>query len=162
VSPLSAADAKAGAEFHREVRQLRDKLTATVTAANDLLTRLEAIRIAAEELPPGDEAVRAKVRKLTATVKLSIRTLTGDGFLASRGENAPVSVAERLSYAANATRGAVHPPTGTQKQAKADVAKQLAAEAAKLRAMLDTDVPPLEAALADAGVPYTPPGKLPK
>ena len=162
LAPLTPADAKANAAFHREVRALQQSLTATTAAAYELVARLEAIRTAAEQLPPGDEPVRAKARALSATVKLSIRALSGDGFLAGRGENPPTSIAERVQYAANATRGAIHPPTGTQKQAKADATKLIAAEAAKLRAVIDTEVPLLEQALLDAGVPYTPPGKLPK
>jgi hypothetical protein len=162
LSPLTPTQHRKAAEFYKAVRKLQQSLSATTAVANDLLARLEAIRVATDQLPPGEEPVRVKARNLATAVKLTLRALNGDDFLESRQENAPVSVQDRVQYARSAARGAVHPPTGTQKQCKADAEKLLAAEAAKLRAVLETDVPPLEQALIDAGVPYTPPGKLPK
>jgi photosystem II stability/assembly factor-like uncharacterized protein len=157
VGPMTADQHKQAGEFAKQVRRLRQTLTATSTAVGELTTRLEAIRTAADLLPPTNEPVRAKARELLAGLRVLGRDLTGDGFLAGRNEATPVSVGERVQFAANANRGSVHPPTGTQKQAAADAAELLTAAGDKLRAV-QAEAEKLEQALAEAGVPYSPPG----
>ena len=51
-------------------------------------------------------------------------------------------------------------PTGTQTQSYAIAGKEFAAELAKLRALVETDLPALEKKLEGFGAPWTP-GRLP-
>ncbi len=159
LSGLTPSDYRDIAAFNKEVRALRRTLAATGSAAADIAGRLEQVRAALELT--ADDAAKTKVRALIAAVRDSRRRLTGDAVLAARNENAPPSIAQRAATAAGAGDDAIARPTGTQKQAAADAAKLLAAEAAKLRPVQDVDLPALEARLRELGAPL-PAGRLPK
>jgi hypothetical protein len=157
---LKAEDYAALAAHNKQARALQRALTQTTGTATEITGRLEFIRGALEQAAKADEPAKQKVRELLAQVKVIQRSLTGDSFLAGRNENTPESIADISRYAAFANRGAIHPPTGTQKQALADAAKALAAEVAKLRRIQDQDIAALERTLEALGAPL-PPGRLP-
>jgi photosystem II stability/assembly factor-like uncharacterized protein len=161
LAPLTAEQFAEIAAFNKQVRSLQRALSATTETASDLSARLERIKTAFDQAEKPDEQANQQVRDLIARVKLIQRTLSGDSFLASRNENTPLSISGRVSAAARANRGAIHPPTGTQKQAHDDAVKELAAEVARLRAIQEKDLPELEKRLEAAGAPL-PPGRLPK
>ena len=81
--------------------------------------------------------------------------------LSTRNENSPVSILERLGEARGANRGALAKPTKTAEESYAIAAEEFAAELAKIRRILETDIKAIEAALDAAGAPATP-GRLPK
>src|SRR5581483_7127613 len=161
LAPLTSQQFAEIAAFNKKTRALRRALDATTDAASDLVVRLERMKTALDQAERQDESAKQKVRDLIARVKRVQRELSGDTFLASRNENTPVSIAERIREAAGANRGALHPPTGTQKQAYADASKQLAAEVGKLRVIQEKELPDLEKRMEAIGAPL-PPGRLPK
>ena len=93
-------------------------------------------------------------------MKFVQRALNGDGFLASRCENVPESIADHMSHALHATVGTIAVPTGSQKTALTEVGNALGAEIAKLRAIVEKDLPALDAIIEANGGPAIP-GKLP-
>jgi hypothetical protein len=161
LSPLTSEQYAEIAAFNKKARSLQRALSATTDAASDLVVRLERMKTALDQAEKSDETAKQQARDLIARVKLIQRALSGDSFLASRSENTPVSISERIRESARANRGAIHPPTGTQKQAHADASKQLASAVEKLRAIQEKDLPELEKRMAAVGAPL-PPGRLPK
>ncbi|HET6574560.1 MAG TPA: hypothetical protein VFG68_13210 [Fimbriiglobus sp.] len=160
LAPLTEAQYAEIAAFNKKARALQRALSATTDTASDLVVRLERMRSALGRAERPAEAAKQQARDLIARVKLIQRALTGDSFLASRNENTPVSIAERVREAARSSRGAIHPPTGTQKQAYSDAREQLATEVGKLRAIQEKELPALEKWMAEVGAPL-PPGRLP-
>jgi len=146
--------------FHRQVLKLSRAVTGSTNVANELATRLDAIRRALDVAPKADEASKKQVRDLIDLNRVILRALRGDTVLAARNENVPTSISERAGYAARAASQSLGPPTTTQKEQYAIAAKEFAAELAKLRQLSDTDLPALEKKLDAFGAPWTP-GRLP-
>lgn len=160
LSSLKDADYAEIAAFNKRAKALRRSLAGALNTANDLATRLTQMRTALELAPRHDPAAATAVRDLIERNRLILRALRGDRVLAERNENVPVSIAQRVGYAASATEDALAKPTGTQRQAFEDAGKELADEIAKLRGILEKDLPPLEKKLTELGAPWTP-GRLP-
>ncbi|MFO0850133.1 MAG: FlgD immunoglobulin-like domain containing protein [Gemmataceae bacterium] len=161
--PLTAEQYAEMTAFSNQMRKLQRTMTGTMASVTDLLNRLEAVKTAADLLPLSEEPARQKVRGLLAEVKKVQRTLSGarGPAAAGRDEDAqPITLAQRISYAAAGGRGAIGPPTGTQKQAYETAGKLLAADLATLRRILEKDLPELERKIEAAGGPYIP-GRLP-
>ncbi len=146
--------------FHRQVLKLRKAATGAGAVATETLTRLEQIRAALEVAPRADEASKKEVREMIARTREVLRALRGDTELRRRNENVPTSIAERIGYAANTSDEALAKPTGTAKEQYAIAAKEFAEQLAKLRQLVETDLPALEKKLDGFGAPLTP-GRLP-
>ena len=156
----NADDVKAQVAFHRDVLKLRKGLTAANTVSTETATKLEAIRAALDAAPKADEASRAAVRDLIARVRAVQVALRGDPELRRRQENLPPSISERAGYAANAGDEAFAKPTGTAKEQFAIAQKEFAEQLAKLKAVVEVELPALEKKLDGFGAPLTP-GRLP-
>jgi hypothetical protein len=154
-------DVKEQVAFHRQVLKLQRALSGATNIANDLTTRLEAVRRALDTAPKADEPARTQARELIAKNRDILRALRGDTVLRGRNENVPTSISERVSYAGSASARYLGKPTGTQKEAYAIASKEFAAELAKLRQLAETDLPALEKKLEGFEAPVTP-GRLPK
>jgi hypothetical protein len=151
---------RAQVAFHRQVLKLSRAVTGSTNVANELATRLDAIRRALDLAPKADDAAKAKVREMIAANRDILRALRGDTVLAARNENVPTSISERAGYAARAAGQSLGLPTTTQKEQYDIAAKEFAAELAKLKQISDTDLPALEKKLDAFGAPWTP-GRLP-
>ena len=157
---LSADDYAAMGQFNAELRTLRRKLAAATTTASEVATDLAQTKSALDAAPTMDEALAKRIRAATEVVKLARRDLGGDRFLSERNENAPVSVARRV-YAAASNDDVPARPTATQRTAAAEAKTLLDATIAKLRPVVEAELPAIEARLAALGAPPLP-GRLPK
>jgi hypothetical protein len=155
-----ADDVKEQVAFHRRVLKLRKAVTGAGTVATETGARLEQVRQALEAAPKADEAARAAVRELIARNRGVLRALRGDAELRRRNETVPTSIAERVGYAAGSGDEAFARPTGTAKAQYDIAAKEFAEQLAKLRQLVETDLPALEKKLDALGAPLTP-GRLP-
>jgi photosystem II stability/assembly factor-like uncharacterized protein len=158
--PAAPEDVRELAAFHRQVLKLQRAVAGTTGVANDLTTRLEAVRRALDVAQRADDAARAKVRELIATNRDVLKALRGDTVLRGRNENTPVSVVERVGYAAGASARFLGKPTATQKEAYRIGAAEFAAELARLRRVVEIELPALERLLDGFEAPATP-GRLP-
>ncbi len=156
----SADDVKEQVAFHRQVLKLHRAVIGASTVSNDTATRLEQIRLALEAAPKADDASKAAVRDLIARNRDVLRALRGDAELRRRNENTPLSIAERVGYADSASDEALTKPTTTAKQQYDIAAKEFAVQLAKLRQLVEADLPALEKKLDGFGAPLTP-GRLP-
>ncbi|HKB05857.1 MAG TPA: hypothetical protein VKD90_26915, partial [Gemmataceae bacterium] len=158
--PLPAEEATALAEFQKQAIRLQRDLNAATGLAGELTGRLDQIKVALDQTPEAPAGAREKVRRLIARHRETVRTLSGDVFLQGRWENAPTSVRERVSAAADATRQLVDRPTGTQREQFKIARELIDRESASLRRTVETDVKELEQLLDKLGAPWTP-GRLP-
>ena len=146
--------------FHRNVLRLSRAVTGAGNVANEVSTRLEAIRRALEAAPRADEASNKRVRELIERNRDVLRTLRGDTVLLARNENVPLSLSARVSQISRATAQSLSAPTGTQKEQYGIAAKEFSEVLAKLRQLVETDLPALEKKLDGFDAPWTP-GRLP-
>lgn len=146
--------------FHRQVLKLNRAVTGATTVATETATRLDAIRRALDVAPKADEAAKQHVRQLIQRNRDILRALRGDTVLAARNENVPLSIRDRVGFAARATVQSLSKPTGTQKEQYAIAANEFTTELAKLRQLVEVDLPALEKKLELFDAPWTP-GRLP-
>jgi phage shock protein A len=156
----SADDVKEQVAFHRQVTKLRKAATAAGTVATETGTKLEAIRQALDNAPKADDASKTAVREMIARNRDILRALRGDTELRRRNENTPISIVERIRYALDAGDEAFAKPTATAKQQYEIAAKEFGTEYAKLKQLVEVDLPALEKKLDGFGAPLTP-GRLP-
>ncbi len=156
----SPDEVKEQVAFHRQVQKLRKAATGAGAVATETGTRLEQIRAALEAAPKADEASKTSVREMIARNREVLRALRGDNELRRRGENVPTSISERIGYALNAGDEILAKPTATAREQYAIAAKEFATELAKLRQLVEVDLPALEKKLDGFGAPLTP-GRLP-
>jgi hypothetical protein len=156
----NANEVKEQVAFHRQVLKLRKAATGASNVATETGTRLEQIRQALDAAPKADEASKTAVREMIERNRGILRALRGDAELRRRNENAPTSISGRIGYAANASDEALARPTATAKQQYDIAAKEFAIHLAKLRQLVETDLPALEKKLDGFGAPLTP-GRLP-
>jgi photosystem II stability/assembly factor-like uncharacterized protein len=156
----SAEEVKELVAFHRQALKLRKAVSGASAVASDTATRLEQIRLALDAAPKADEPSRTAVRGLIARNREVLRALSGDAELRRRNEAAPASISERVGYAAGAGDESFARPTATAKGQYDIAAKEFAAELAKLRQLVEVDLPALEKKLDAFGAPLTP-GRLP-
>ena len=160
LSGLTPADYAEVAAFNKKVKALRKAMNGTLASANELTGRLEQIKKGFELATKNDPEAKAAVRDLIVRHKAMLRTLRGDNILSARNENTPTSLSQHVNEVAFATSGAVAKPTGAQREGYETTGKALGAELAKLRAILETELPALEKKLDSLGGPWTP-GRLP-
>jgi len=160
LTTLKADDFAAIAAFNKEVRTASKQLLATTKTADELTTKVDAMRKAVKLASKPDDATETKLTQLAEQLRVLKRKLNGDSILAARQENVPDSIASRIGYAGGTNDDAVALPTGTAKQSLKIGLEELAEVTTAVRAMAEKDVPALEKTLDTLGVPWTP-GRLP-
>jgi hypothetical protein len=157
---LNPADRKALGEFQQKVVRLQRAVSGTLEVANELSGRLERIKRTLDHAPALDAKWQDVVRALEKKNRDILRALRGDVVLRQRNENTPVSISERVQYLVSTHRFSLARPTGTQQDNYRIASEEFAEELAKLRRIIEVELPPLERALDEAGLPWTP-GRLP-
>ena len=160
-SSLSPADGQEHFAFQAQVVKLQRAIAGTQEAATELASRLDRIKRTLDHTPGADAKWKDVVRKLEEKNRAILRALRGDAAARERNENTPPSIAERVGYVAGAQRSALQRPTGTQRESYDIASQELRQELAKLRTLIEAELPPLERALDAAGAPWTP-GRLPE
>ncbi len=158
---MEVADQKALFEFQRKVARLDRAVAGALDAANELSNRLGQLQRAADLTPGVDEKWKEYVRNLEKRNRAILRALRGDEALRARNENTPESISERVGYIVESQRYSLAKPTKTMETNYRIASEEFTAELARLRALIDVDLKPLEKALDAAGAPWTP-GRLPE
>jgi photosystem II stability/assembly factor-like uncharacterized protein len=153
-------DVREQVAFHRQVLKLQRAVTGATNVATEIGSRLEQIRRALDVAPKADEAAKTQVRTMITKNRDILRSLRGDTALAARNENVPLSIGDRVRYAARSAVETLSKPTSTQKESEAIASKEFTAELAKLKQLAEVDLPALEKKLDLFGAPWTP-GRLP-
>lgn len=155
---ISPADAKSLAEFQRKVAILQRTIAAANEVSTQTKTRIAALRRAATEAPV--ENTKRYVDQAEAfdnEIDLIINELRGGR---ENTEIPPPSIAQRIGNVAGTIRLSTIKPTQSQ-LANYDLASaEFAPVLARLKKLVDVDLPKFEKDLDAVGAPTTP-GRLP-
>ena len=158
---IKPEDRLALAQFQRKAARLYGAVSGTLRAAQDLQTRIRAIKRALNETPAADPSFAQTADRLTDQVNGILRNLRGDQALAARQYDLPPSINERVQNVMGNTRMAIVRPPQTDVDNYGIAAAEFAQELAKIHALMDGDLAKLEKGLEAAGAPWTP-GRLPE
>jgi photosystem II stability/assembly factor-like uncharacterized protein len=157
---MNAEDRAAQQDFQRKVSRLYRAVSGAINSANDVQTRLKAIRKALQNTPAA-QPLEAAADSIEQHNNEILRALRGDVALAARYENVPSSINDRLNGIMEGERFAITRPTQTHLQAYAIAADEFSQQLAKLRNLVQVDLAKLEKDMETAGAPWTP-GRLPE
>jgi photosystem II stability/assembly factor-like uncharacterized protein len=159
-SGISPADRTAQAEFHRRVASLYRAVSGAINSANEVQTRLKAIRKALQDTPRTEPLMEAadSIEKRDNEI---LRALRGDTALTVRNENVPTSINDRVTSIMEGERFAITAPTQTHREAYVIAAGEFAQQLASLHTLIQADLVKLEKDMEAAGAPWTP-GRVPE
>ncbi|MFP5354816.1 MAG: WD40/YVTN/BNR-like repeat-containing protein [Gemmatimonadota bacterium] len=159
-SPVTIADHAARGAFQARLRELRRSVAGAVELATTTGQRLDQIRRALDLAPAAPKALHDQVRALEGRLRLVVRELSGDRALASRSEATPASITDRVNGIGSEQGRTLGRPTGTHEEQLAIASELFAAELARLRQLVETDIPALEREVERSGAPWTA-GRIP-
>jgi len=159
-SPVTLADHAARGAFQQRLQVLRRSVTGALELSTATGQKLDQIRRALDQAPAAPRALHEQVRALQRRQADLARALSGDRAVGSRGDPEPTSIAERVNGIASEQGRSLGRPTGTHEEQLAIANELYAAELAKLRQLVETDIPALEREVERAGAPYSA-GRIP-
>ena len=160
-SALSATDRAAQEEFQRKVARLYRALSGAQHTAEEVETRLKAIRGALRETPAAEKQLGAAADLIERNNREILRALSGDAELRKRNEPVPSSINDRVEDIMEGERFALAKPTQTHIDDYNIAASEFADQLRKLRALVEVDLAKLEKDMEAAGAPWTP-GQMPE
>lgn len=159
---LPAADRKALVAFQQKVANLQRAVSGALDVANNAKSRLGSIKKALAETMSADAPkLRDDAANLESRINALLRVLRGDSFLASRNEGIPPSIQERIGNIVGEQYSSTSAPPQTHLDSYAVAAQEFEQELAKLKTLVETEIPRIEKAMEAAQAPYTP-GRLPE
>jgi photosystem II stability/assembly factor-like uncharacterized protein len=159
---LPAADRKALVAFQQKVANLQRAVAGALDAANSTKSRLASIKKALGETMSQDAMrLRDEATQLENRLNTALRALRGDQILAARNEGTPPSIQERLQNIIYEQYSSTSAPPQTHLDSYTVAAQEFEQELAKLKTLVETDLPRIEKAMEAAQAPATP-GRLPE
>ena len=158
---LSAADRAAQEEFQRKVARLYRAVSGAVHTAEDVETRLKAIRAALRETPAAEKQLDAAADSIERRNREILRAVRGDVEMQKRNEPVPSSIDDRVNAIMEGERFALTKPTQTHIDDYNIAAGEFAEQLGKLHVLVETDLAKLEKDMEAAGAPWTP-GRVPE
>ena len=152
---LTLADHQARGRFQAQVQELRRQMTGATELATATNTKLDQIQRALDQTPSAPKALHDQVREYIRRLGAVQTGLSGDRALGARSDPAPASISERVGSITSGMNRSLAPPTTTNQEQYRIAVELLGAEQAKLRQLVDADVPALEREVEKAGAPYT-------
>jgi hypothetical protein len=153
------ADREANVAFRAQAAMLSQEISQAADAATTARTKLAAIIRVLDQMPAAQAPLRTKARALDAQLLAILREINGDEINSARGEQVPVSI--RTHASAASPGGMLAPPSGSNREQYQIASDAFAIEWAKLKPILVTELPALDAELDRIGAPATP-GRLPR
>ncbi len=160
-SSLNAADQAAQEEFQRKVARLYRAVSGAVHTAEDVETRLKAIRAALRETPAAEKQLDAAADSIEQRDREILRALRGDVEMAKRNEPVPSSINDRVNAIMEGERFALAKPTQSHIDDYNIAAGEFSEQLSKLHALVEVDLAKLEKDMEAAGAPWTP-GRVPE
>lgn len=158
--PGSPEDRIALLKFQQQVAELYRALNGTEESVKRLKDRIGDIKRAILQTAAAPPALMERANAIEATQRQIQRALVGDEVLRRRNEPVPVSVDGRVTSIMDEQRLSGSKPTQTHLEQYKTASDQLTEQLAKLRTLVETELPKLEGDMEKAGAPWTP-GRLP-
>jgi hypothetical protein len=146
--------------FQKKASSLQRAMLGASALAGELSSRVQALERAILATPGADAALASQARALVEKVRVAQMALTGDQTLSRYNEPTPPSLMGRMNTMAGWSR-MMGAPTATQERQYEILSSELGGALATLRTLAQTDLPRVEKAADDAGVPWTT-GRIPE
>ncbi len=159
-SSMSPADRAALVEFQQKAASLQRAVSGALQTANELKTRMGAIKRALLETPAAGNQMTESALSIEKRLDEILRALRGDTVLRARNEPVPPSISERVNGIVSDQRMSTSKPTETQMTAYRIASDEFSQELTKLRSLIEGDLARLEKEMETAGAPWTP-GRIP-
>ena len=157
---LPAPDRAALQAFVLETSALQRATLGASQLAADTGRRLALLKRALDDAGAGAGELRTRARALEARLASLVRALDGDAALAARNEPTPPALADRVNHAVAAHYSSTAAPTATARRQVELAGDELGRLLAELRALVERELPALEAGAERVGAPWTP-GRIP-
>jgi photosystem II stability/assembly factor-like uncharacterized protein len=158
---MSAADRTAQEEFLRKVTRLYRAASGALHTAEDVESRLKAIREALREAPGVEKQLGGVADGLERRDREILRALRGDVEMAKRSEPIGSSINDRVNSVMEGERFSLAKPTQSHVDSYNIAAAEFAEQLGKLRTLVEADLTKLEKDMEAAGAPWTP-GRVPE
>jgi hypothetical protein len=154
---MTAAELQALTEFQRKVSMLQRSVGAASAAASEAKTRITLLKRSAQEAPVDNAKLVAQSEAFDNEIDAIINELRGGR---ENSDIPPPNINDRVGYIAQRIRLSTVQPSQTQLQQYDLANAQFQPLLARLRKLIDGDLPAFEKALEAAGAPLVP-GQLP-
>lgn len=155
---MTPADRIALAEFQRKVSALQRAVSAASSVATETRTRIGLLRRAAQEVPTDNQKFVDEAKALNKKIEDILNDLRGGR---ENTDIPPPSINQRINNVAGTIRLSLTRPTQTQINNFNIADSEFKPVLAKLKALVEVELPRFEKALEAAGAPITP-GRLPE
>jgi hypothetical protein len=160
-SALSEVDRGAQHEFQRKAAWLYRAVSGALHTADEVETRLKAIRGALRETPAAEKQLSAEADSIEQRDREILRVLRGDVEIAKRNEPVPSSINDRVQAIMEGERFSLAKPTQNHTNDYEIAAGEFAEQLSTLHALVEVDLAKLEKDMESAGAPWTP-GRVPE
>ncbi len=160
-SGMSAGDRAAQSDLLRKTARLYRALNGAQHTADDVESRLKAIRDALKEVPAVEKQLGAAADRIEESDRLILRALRGDAEIAKRSEAVPSSIGDRVGNIMEGERFSLAKPTQSHIDSYNIAASEFTEQLAKLHTLVESDLAKLEKDMELAGAPWTP-GRVPE
>ena len=143
--------------FQRKVSHLQRAITGATDAANNANTRIALLKRAAQEAPGANANLMNEVKALDAKIDDLLHALRGGR---DNTDIPPPAISQRVNTIVQRIRMSAMRPTQSQIENYNIAAEEFKPVLARLKTLIDVEMPKLEKALDAAGAPWTP-GRLP-
>jgi hypothetical protein len=158
---MTASDRAAQEEFLRKTERLYRVVNGALHSAEDVESRLKAIREALHETPAVEKQLGAVADGIEQRDREILRALRGDIEVAKRNEPVAVSIDQRVIGIMDEERFSLAKPTQTHLDSYNVAAAEFAEQLGKLHTLVEVDLTKLEKDMEAAGAPWTP-GRVPE
>jgi photosystem II stability/assembly factor-like uncharacterized protein len=158
---MNASDRAAQEEFLRKTARLYRAVNGALHTADDIESRLKAIREALREVPAVEKQLGTVADGIEQRNREILLALRGDIIMARRQENIPASINERVESVMEGERFSLQKPTQSHIDSYNIAAAEFTDQLAKLHALVEVDLAKLEKDMEAAGAPWTP-GRVPE
>ena len=144
-------------DFQKKVAELQRAVGASIAAANQAKARIGQLKRSAQEAPVDNARLVAQSEALDNEIDSIVNALRGGR---ENSDIPPASINDRIGYVAERIRLSTLRPSQTQLTQYDLANSEFQPVLARLRKLVDIDLPAFEKALSEAGAPLVP-GQLP-
>ncbi|MCA1622659.1 MAG: glycosyl hydrolase [Acidobacteria bacterium] len=155
---MTAEEGTVLADFQRKVSMLQRGVNGAIDMANTIKNRIGLLKRSAQEAPAPNQKLVEEARALEAKINEITHALRGGR---ETSDIPPPSIKSRVDNITDTIRLSSTRPTQTQLDQYNYAVSQFNPVLARLRTLVDVEIPRLEKVLDEAGAPLTP-GRLPQ
>ena len=155
--PVSVAELEAGIAYRQKQGRLARDVRQAIDAAVAAKTKIDVVIRVLGQMPAAPAALQSQARGIGVRLTAFLRAVRGDEVNSARGEQVPVAI---QSHVRGAAPSGPNGPTRTNIEQYDIAAAAFPPEYARLRPILVTELPALDAELERIGAPATP-GRIP-